>query len=132
MTPTLGFTTSLTLTVLVLLFVVLTGRASKRKIHLTLVALAVLLLGVTIYYAEQLGEEYDLETAGSITGIHLALAKFTVVAYLAPVVTGVMTLKNARRRALHGKVAYFVLAMTLATFATGLAMILLAEPLPIS
>lgn len=129
MTATLGFTASLISTVLVLLLVVLTGRASKRRQHLTLVAVAVVLLGITIYYAEKLGEEYDLESAGVITPIHLTMAKLTVFAYLAPVVTGIMTLRNIRMRKIHGRIAYVILALTGATFATGLAMILAAEPL---
>ena len=129
MTATQGFIGFLVLTVGLLALVVLTGLKAKRKRHLTLVLFTVVSLAITIYWAEQLGEEYDLETAGVITPIHLWMAKFTVTAYLLPVVTGLMTIKNPKRRKLHGKVAFLVLAMTLATFATGLWMILASEPL---
>ena len=129
MTATQGFIGFLVLTVGLIALVVVTGLKAKRKRHLTLVLFTVVSLAVTIYWAEQLGEEYDLESAGAITPVHLWMAKFTVAAYLLPVVTGLATIKNPKRRKLHGKVAFFVLAMTLATFATGLWMILASQPL---
>jgi uncharacterized membrane protein YwaF len=129
MTATQGFATFLLLTVVCLILVVLSGLKHKRKQHFALVACAVALLGVTIYFAEQLGDEYDLETAGAITPIHLALAKITVLAYLLPLVSGVMTMRDIRRKRVHFKLAMFVLFMTGVTFATGLMMILSAEPL---
>ena len=129
MTATQGFITFLATTVVLLVFVTLTGWKAKRKQHLTLVALAVVSLAITIYWAEQLGEEYNLETAGAITPIHLWLAKITVVCYALPVITGIATIKNARRRLVHRKVAFLVLGLTLVTFLTGLAMILGSEPI---
>ena len=51
-------------------------RKSSRRMSLSVS------LAITIYWAEQLGEEYDLETAGVITPIHLWMAKFTVAAWL--------------------------------------------------
>ncbi len=129
MTAAQGFSTFLALTVLVLVAVVLTGLKHKRKAHFVLVACAFVLLGVTIYYAERLGEDFDLKSAGAITPIHLFLAKVTVLAYLLPLITGFMTVRNASRRSLHGKVAIFVLTMTGLTFVTGLMMIMSATPL---
>ncbi len=107
----------------------MTGLKHKRKPHYVLVACAVVLLGVTVYYAQQLGHEYDLQTAGVITPIPLALAKSTVVAYLLPLVSGFMTMRDIRRKKLHFKLAMFVLLMTLLTFATGLMMIMAATPI---
>ena len=91
--------------------------------------ITVISLGITIYFAERLGELYDLESAGRITPIHLMLAKITVGAYLLPVVTGLWTIKDARRRKLHGKIAYLVLALTVATAVTGVMMISSSTPI---
>lgn len=129
MTATQGFIGFLVLTVVLLALVVVSGLKAKRRRHLTLVFFTVVSLAVTIYWAEQLGEEYDLESAGLITPVHLWMAKLTVAAYLLPVVTGLATLRDQRRRKLHGKVAFAVLALTLATFVTGLWMILASQPL---
>ena len=84
-------------------------------------------LGVTIWFAERLGEHYDLESAGWITPVHLAVAKLTTAAYLLPIGTGVLTLRNRRHRSLHLRCALTVLALTLLTTGLGLWMILAAE-----
>lgn len=129
MTATQGLATFLALTVTCLALVVWTGLKSKRKPHFILVACAVVLLGVTIYYAEQLGLDYDLATAGVITPIHLAIAKVTVFAYLLPVVSGFLTLRDIRRKRVHFKLAMLVLFMTGLTFVTGLWMVLASDPI---
>lgn len=129
MTAFQGFATFLVLTVVFLALVVLTGLKRKRKPHFILVACAVALLGITVYYAEKLGHDYDLSTAGVITPIHLALAKFTVVAYLLPLISGVMTLRDIRHKKVHFKLAMFILFMTGITFATGLVMVMSSEPI---
>lgn len=127
MSPVVGFPAFLVLTVALLGGVVATGLRRRMRLHLTLVASALASLGVTIFYAEQLGELYDLAAAGRITPVHLTLAKLTTVAYLLPLATGAMTLRDRRRRSLHFKSAMLVLGLTLLTTATGLWMILAAE-----
>jgi len=129
MTAFQGFAAFLVLTVVCLALVVLTGMKHKRKPHYILVGCAVALLGITVYYAEKLGHDYDLSTAGMITPIHLALAKFTVVAYLLPVISGFMTIRDARHKKVHFKIAMFILFMTGITFATGLMMVMASEPI---
>ena len=129
MTPVAGFLTFLAVTLAFLGAAVVSGYQAKRKVHLPCVALAVVSLLVTIYYAEQLGEQYDLETAGLMTPVHLFLAKTTTLAYLAPVVTGIRTLRNAGGRKLYGRVAWIVLLMTVITAGTGTAMVLMSDPL---
>ena len=106
-----------------------TGYKAKRKWHLTSVAGAVACLLATIYYALELGELYDLESAGVITPIHLTMAKVNTAAYLLPVITGIRTLKNPKARKLHGRVAWSVLILTVFTSATGGLMLLWATPL---
>ena len=129
MTASVGFTSFLILTSFCIALVVLTGVRGRRKSHFSLVACLLVLLGMTVFYAEKLGEEYNLETAGMITPIHLTLAKATVLSYLLPLISGFMTLRDIRKKALHFKLAMFVIAMTTVTFVTGLMMILSAEPI---
>jgi len=91
--------------------------------------MSIVSLLVTIYYAEQLGEFYDLEAAGWIYPFHILLAKVTTASYLVVVGSGLATLKHPARRKTHGRVAYSVLALTVVTAVTGTWMFLLAEPL---
>lgn len=129
MSPTLGFILFLAVTLALLGAVVVTGLRARRSAHVKFVIGAVASLGVTIYFAEQLGELYDLASAGRITPIHLALAKATVVAYLLPVITGVMTWRSVRHKKMHARMAWTVLALTVATATTGVMMIAWSDPL---
>lgn len=129
MTPQVGFPLFLVVTVLLLGGVVITGKQALLRRHLTLVALALASLGVTIWFAEQLGEFYDLEAAGAITPLHLTLAKITTFGYLLPLITGVMTWRNRRWRGLHARVAILILVLTVLTTVTGAWMLWAAEPL---
>ena len=130
MTPDLGFPLFLVLTVLLLGGVVASGLRGRLRLHLALVASALASLGVAIWYAKQLGNLYDLESAGLVTDVHLALAKLTTAAYLLPLVTGVLTLRDRRHKPLHFKLAMTVLALTLLTTVLGLWMLLAADRLP--
>lgn len=129
MTPLAGFIGFFALTLVLLIAVVATGLLAQRRRHLPLVALSALSLGVTIYFAERLGELYDLEVAGVITPIHLFLAKVATASYLLPIVTGALTLRQPQRRPLHRIAAVLVVVLTVLAAATGLTMVLLAEPL---
>ena len=119
----------LVLTVVLLVGVVLTGLRARRRLHLPLVAATLVSLGATIFFAERLGKLYDLETAGPIYGVHLFLAKTTVLAYLLPIATGVWTIRDGSRRRLHRRVAFAVLALTVVTLVTGIWMVLASERL---
>ena len=125
-----AFVAFLLLTVVLLLGVLGTGLRARRRLHIALVCTALVSLGVTIWFAEKLGESYDVRSAGIITPIHLTLAKITVFAYLLPIVTGIQTLRDGRRRRLHGRLAFLVLVLTILTTVTGTAMLLMAERLP--
>lgn len=127
--PTLGFILFLAATLALLGSAVLMGMRARRHAHVKLVAATLVSLAVTIYFAERLGELYDLETAGRITPIHLALAKTTVVAYLLPIVTGVLTWRDISRKRLHRIFAWSVIALTVATAATGIMMVVWSERL---
>ena len=129
MSATAGFLGALALTLVVLGIVVWSGVRARLRVHFPAVACAVVLLLVTIYYAEQLGREYDLEAAGVIKPVHLTLAKLATAAYLAPLATGVMTLRNRRHRRMHLIAALVTLALTVAAAVTGTWMVFAAEPL---
>ncbi len=130
MSPGVGFVLFLAVTLAFLGGVVATGWAAHRRAHVPLVACAVVSLGVTIWFAEQLGERYDLEAAGWITPLHLTLAKLTTVLYLAPLVLGPLVIKDPTWLPWHRRAAYLVLALTVLTAATGTWMILASERLP--
>jgi len=129
MTAATGFGLFLVVTLILLGAVVVTGKRSLRRRHLTLVVLAFVGLGLAIYYAEKLGHEYNLDSAGSIYPVHLAFAKSTVYAYLLPIITGILTIKGKCKRTTHGRVAVAVILLTVVTAVTGLWMILAATPL---
>jgi len=129
MSPEQGFLGFLALTLVLLGLVVLTGLRARRRVHLLCVSLALGALGVTIWFAEQVGEHYDLEAAGWITPVHLALAKGTTLLYLLPLVSGVLTWRDARWKPWHRRFAFSVLGLTVLTAVTGTWMLLAAERL---
>ena len=126
MSATAGFLLFLVATLALLVLVVLTGLAAKRRFHIPLVVASVGSLAVTIHYALQLGKLYDLQAAGWITPVHLAIARVATACYLLPIATGIRTIFAPSTRRLHRKLAFLVLAMTLLTAITGTAMIWLA------
>jgi uncharacterized membrane protein (DUF2068 family) len=130
MTAERGFVLFLVLTLVLLAAVVWTGFREQRKLHLACVATTLAVLGITIYFAEQMGAHYDLAGAGLITPVHLWLAKGTTLAYLAPLATGVLTIRDSRWRTRHRVCAFVVLGLTVATALTGTWMLLAAERLP--
>jgi len=130
MTAERGFVVCLATTLVLLAAVVWTGLHARRRLHLPCVAATLAALGITIYYAERMGAHYDLAAAGLITPVHLWLAKLTTLAYLAPLTTGVLTIRDATWRPRHRLCAFVVLGMTVATAITGTWMLLAAERLP--
>lgn len=130
MTPERGFVAFLLLTLVLLAAVVRTGLCARRRMHLACVAATVVALGATIYFAEKMGALYDLTAAGWITPVHLALAKATTLAYLAPLATGMRTLRDPTWRRRHRLCAFAVLGLTVATAVTGTWMLLASERLP--
>jgi hypothetical protein len=129
MSPLAGFYTFLGVTVAALAAVVYTGTTAQRRAHLLAVVATAAGLAAAIFYALELGELYDLEAAGVITPIHLTLAKITTAAYLLPIVTGVLTWRDARWRRLHARLAWTIVALTVVTTVTGALMLMGAEPL---
>ncbi len=130
MSPALSFVLALAVTLVLLTCVVVTGLRKRRRVHITCVVLALASLAATIWRAERLGEHYDLESAGRITEIHLMLAKLSVCAYLLPVASGLLSLRRPRLVTWHGRLAFLARGLTIASAVTGVAMILMSEPLP--
>jgi hypothetical protein len=129
MNASVGFILFLVTTLLLLTGAVITGRAARRKLHLPIVSLTIVSLCVTIYYAEQLGKLYDLESAGWIYPFHLLIAKVSATSYLVVIGSGLATLRDTARRKTHSTIAYSVITLTVLTAITGAWMILAATPL---
>ena len=129
MNASVGFIVFLVITLACLTGAVVTGRAARRKLHLRIVTLTVISLVVTIYYAEQLGKLYDLESAGWIYPFHLLIAKVASASYLIVIASGYATIKNAAKRKTHAAIAYSVIGLTVLTAITGVWMLLAATPL---
>lgn len=126
MSPGTGFVVFLALTLVLLALVVVTGFAARRRAHIAFVVCAVAALGTTIYYAYALGRIYDIQQAGWITPVHLALARVNTLALLLPVATGVRTIFRPETRRLHRFVAFVVLGLTVLTAVTGTIMLSLS------
>lgn len=129
MTPGAGFLVSFGLTLVTLAIVFATGLRAKRRWHVVSVLATVASLGATVYFAKQLAFVYDLDAAGWITPLHLALARVNTFAFLLPIATGVRTVFVPRTRRFHKQIAFIVLGMTIVTAATGGIMLWLAPRL---
>jgi hypothetical protein len=129
MTSEIGFVAALAVTLALLAVVVTTGLRARRALHLVSVGLTLVALATTIFFAERMGDHYDLAAAGAITPVHLTIAKVTTVAYLAPLLTGLLTIRDPRWRPRHRVSAFVVLGLTVVTAATGTWMLLAAERL---
>jgi hypothetical protein len=125
---TAWFVAFLLLTVVLLASAVVTGLRAARRAHISIVASAVVAMGLTIYFAERLGETLDIEAAGWVTPVHLWIAKITTVAYLLPIASGVRALRGAAHRRTHRNLAFFVLGLTALTAVSGVAMVWLSDP----
>ena len=128
--PELGFVACLLATVAALAAVVVTGKSHRRRAHVAFVGVALVGLGASIAFALRLGELYDLEAAGPITPVHLALAKVTTAALLLPIATGALHWNGRVPRRVHASVAWLALLLVAVTTVTGTWMILAAERLP--
>jgi len=129
LSPTVGFVGFLALTLAGLACAVATGLKARRRLHIAAVAASIASLATTIYYAKALGEQFDLESAGVITPIHLTMAKVTTALYLLPIATGITTIFRPAARRWHRRVAFLVLGLTVLTAVTGTTMILMATPI---
>ena len=130
MTAEAAFLSFLALTLLLLGAVVRTGLRARRRLHLTFVAATLVALGSTIWFALKMGAHYDLAAAGWITPVHRTLAQLTSLAYLAPLSTGLKTLRDPAWRPRHRVCAFTVLALTVLTAITGTWMMIAAPRLP--
>jgi hypothetical protein len=125
-----GFVGFLILTVALLGAVAWTGFRAQRRWHLRLVVVAVVSLAMAIRYALLVGRLYDLESAGIITPIHMAMARIATAAYLLPVITGLGTLRDPSWRRWHRRAAFTVIVLTVLAAVTGAAMLSMADRLP--
>jgi hypothetical protein len=126
----IGFCTAVGLTVVFLVAVVVTGLRGRITVHIPCVVATLASLAAAIWFALELGQVYDLPSAGVITPVHKVLANLATVSYLLPVITGIRTLRSRRHRRLHFLAALLVLGLTAAATVTGTLMLLWATKLP--
>ncbi len=129
MTPTLAFASAFLVTLLLLGVVAWSGMRAKRRVHIPAVGVTVASLGVTIYYAYQLGKTIDLASAGLITPIHLFLARLATLAIVVTAGFGLRTLFVPSTIRAHKRVAWFTLGLVVLAAITGVVMVSLAEPI---
>jgi hypothetical protein len=129
LTDVQGFLAGLAATVVVLGGVIVSGLRERRRVHIPLVIVFFATLGTTIWFAERMGRDLDLKAAGWITPVHLTLAKVTTLAYTLPMISGLLALSSERWKARHKRLAWLLIAMTVATVATGAWMALAAPRL---
>jgi len=130
LTALFWFLLFLVLTLACLAGAVSSGLRAKRRVHLSCVAGAVACLALSIHFALEVGELFDLESAGWITPVHMWMAKVATASYLLPVASGVRTIYHPPTRRLHRKIAFLVLSLTVLTAITGTWMLLAAEGRP--
>ena len=130
MHPQIGFPAFLILTVLLLALTVGTGLKARRKQHFLLVALTVVALTITIYFAEVLGTTLDLESSGRAYPIHIVNAQVAVACFLAALCTGLFHYKTGQGRRVHFWCAMVATSLMVLAAGTGVVMWLLSKPLP--
>lgn len=128
MSPAVAFFALFGATLVLLIAVLVTGRAARRRAHLVLVALTVSALGATIWQAYRLGETVDLESAGWITPVHMLLARSATLSFVPTALLGLLTLRDGRRRRWHGRLAWLSFGLSVMAAVTGVWMLVLAEP----
>jgi hypothetical protein len=133
MTSLSEFILAFLLTVVALVGVMWTGwhwrTKKRRRLHLSLVATTLGLLLWAIVVALELGEGYDLDSAGTIYPVHMAIARIATLSLAAPLVTGVITIRTGKLHRNHRNAALFSFCLVLLSAITGVWMVLAATPL---
>jgi hypothetical protein len=123
-----GLFASLAVTVVALVATLWTAHKHLVAAHIKAVIAFVVLLLVTLFFAESLGQRFDFEPTPM--RIHLTLAYLTTAALLGPLVTGVQHWRGKLRRATHVWVVRAFLAILVPTLATGFWMFTERRPKP--
>lgn len=123
-----GLFASLAATVVALVATLVTAHKHLVTAHIRSVVAFVVLLLVTLFFAESLGEVFDF--AEPAKAIHLPLAYLTTAALLGPLVTGVQHWRGKLGRMTHVWVVRLFLAILAPTLATGFWMFTERTPKP--
>lgn len=126
MTVQTAFALSLVCTLALVAVALFTGKTGRRRAHVAFVVVAVVSLVITILCAERLGRAYDLKAAGTITPVHLTIAKLATLAFLGPVLTGARLWRHPAARVWHRRAILLALGLTVLAIGTGTWMILAA------
>lgn len=120
MPPTLPFWAAFVTTVLLLVAALWTGWSRRRRIHLWLGPLTMVMLAITIVLTEQLVARYEFPA--DIKAIHLPFAKAGGLLALPVIATGLWLWRSERARIWHRVAVLLWLAVVLIATGTGLWM----------
>ena len=98
----------------------------RRALHLVLVGITLGLLTLTIVLALELGHAYDLEAAGWIYPVHMALARSATFSLVLPAATGIAILRTGRVGRAHRIAALVSFTLIALAAVTGFWMVYLA------
>jgi hypothetical protein len=113
----LGFWVSFALTVVALALALVTGRRGRRRAHLVVGPLALVLLAIAILFAEKLASVRSFPPGA--LAVHLVFAKTGALLALPVIVTGLLLLRNPRWRRAHWCCVLLFLAGVLTATGTG-------------
>jgi len=120
MPPTLPFWCAFVATVLMLVAALLTGFTRRRRLHLWLGPLTMVLLAITIVLTEELLRAYTFPE--DVKQTHLIFAKAGGLLALPVIATGLWLWKDERARLWHRAAVLLWLAVVLTATGTGLWM----------
>lgn len=123
---TLGFWLSLLLTVAGLMATYRAGRQRRRRQHVKLAIGTVVLLVVTILFAEAMGRERDFPR--DVMRIHLVFAKGAGLAVLPVAFTGLLLLRREGARRWHLGAVWLFLGLVVTATVTGVWAFTLSTP----
>ena len=127
--PELAFGAAFLVTLALLGVVAWSGMRAKRRVHVPAVVAAYASLAVTIWYAYALGRTIDLPSAGTITPVHLFLARTATLALVVASLLGLRTVVFPKGRGTHQRAAWIALSIVVLAAITGIVMVALAEPI---
>ncbi|MBL4844006.1 MAG: hypothetical protein JKY65_00650 [Planctomycetes bacterium] len=123
----IGFFAALTTSVALLVGAAVTAKLHKVKAHMTVVAVMVVALLVTIYFAESMGPHYVFEPFSR--QVHLPLAFLATGSLAAPLITGFLHWRGRASVKTHKLAVGGWVVTVLLALGTGIWMLAAATPL---
>lgn len=120
MPPAVSFWIALAVTVGLIVASLVTGLRRRRRLHLWLGPLTIVMLVVTVVLTEQLASRYDFPA--DVKAVHMPCAKVGGLMALPVVLTGLWLWRSPRARRWHRLAVYAWLLAVLVAAATGIWM----------